>query len=474
MNTDGDRSAHRREHRGATMTDTQGLLDRIQAFRRRLDELPGLIPDGLPVDEPEAVQALAADPNRLSHAVQQLAGPPATPDTGLPPILTARAHRLLVEARELIARQKRLSEDDLLSELLSRAADVPADDPLVRFHRGTVGLTESSLRLVQAFPAAVEPQLRACDGFESLLAVVRGRLGVLDSVLNKRRADRRRLDALAGWLADLAAGRPAPAEGFLELADAILDDARAGSRVRWQPADPTDSARTVAAHALNTAQVVARLVAHDYEWAAKPGLAVAAALLMDVGLVGVDPADTRAVEAHPKLGADTLRRLIPDTGPLAEVVVAHHERIDGTGYPDGLYGDGIPPLSRFLAVADHYARTAADDPRAALTDTLLAAETGVLDRDFAEYLLHLTVHPVGTVVELADGRLAAVAAVHAGRADLRAANRPVVAILTDVEGRPLPRAEVIDLATTDRGGIIRSVPAAERRERLGDSYPDLC
>lgn len=453
------------------MTDTQELLDRIQAFRRRLDDLPSLIPDGVPADEPDAVAALAADPRQLSQAMQQLAGPPPAADASLPPTLTARAHRLLVEARELIGRQKKLSEDDLLSGLLARES---TDDPLVRFHRCTVGLTESALRLVQTFPAAVEPQLRACDGFESLLGVVRGRLGVLDAVLNKRRVDRRRLDALTQWLAGLHAGRPAPTAGFLELADALLDDAKAGNRIRWQTADGEDSARQVAAHAMNAAQVLARLVPHDYEWAGKAALAVASALLMDCGMVGVDENNLRAVEAHPRVGAEMLRRLMPDTGPLADVVIAHHERPDGTGYPLGLKYDAIPTLSRFLAVADAYARTAIDDPRAALTDALLAAESGALDRDFAEYLLHLTVHPVGTVVELADGRLAAVAAVHAGRADLRAAGRPVVAVLTDPDGRPLPRAEVIDLANTDRGGIVRAVPAAERRERLGDSFPDLC
>ena len=61
----------------------------------------------------------------------------------------------------------------------------------------------------------------------------------------------------------------------------------------------------------------------------------------------------------------------------------------------------------------------ATDPRTALTDCLLLAEQGLLDRDFTEYLLALGFYPVGTVVELTDGRLGVVAAAHSDRRDLR-------------------------------------------------------
>ncbi len=68
-------------------------------------------------------------------------------------------------------------------------------------------------------------------------------------------------------------------------------------------------------------------------------------------------------------------------------------------------------------MCDAYAAMACDrphrpakDPRTALTDTLLAADQGRLDRDFSEYLLNLAFHPIGTVVELTDGRIGVVAA----------------------------------------------------------------
>jgi HD-GYP domain-containing protein (c-di-GMP phosphodiesterase class II) len=219
---------------------------------------------------------------------------------------------------------------------------------------------------------------------------------------------------------------------------------------------------------------------------------VMAALLMDVGMLAVPGAvlaqggplsadDRRRLDRHPEAGAELVRRLAPDAEAVADAVAAHHERPDGTGYPAGRSGDAVPSLARLLAVCDQYAACVADrphreafDPRNALTDCLLAAEQGKLDRDCSEYLLVLGFHPVGTVVELADGRVGVVVATHANRADLRAGGRPVVAVLTDRQGRVTPRPEVVDLAAADRGGVARVPSTAERTRLLARDYPDLC
>ena len=47
-------------------------------------------------------------------------------------------------------------------------------------------------------------------------------------------------------------------------------------------------------------------------------------------------------------------RRIDGYGPVAEVVLAHHERWDGSGYPRGLAGEAIPKPARLIAVADTY------------------------------------------------------------------------------------------------------------------------
>jgi putative nucleotidyltransferase with HDIG domain len=64
-------------------------------------------------------------------------------------------------------------------------------------------------------------------------------------------------------------------------------------------------------------------------------------------------AERRLVERHPTDGARLLLR-VEGLGEVANAVLAHHERIDGHGYPDGLAGDDIPMTARILAIGEVY------------------------------------------------------------------------------------------------------------------------
>ncbi len=64
-------------------------------------------------------------------------------------------------------------------------------------------------------------------------------------------------------------------------------------------------------------------------------------------------AERRLIERHPTDGARLLLR-VEGLGEVANAVLAHHERIDGRGYPDGLAGDDIPVTARILAIAEAY------------------------------------------------------------------------------------------------------------------------
>lgn len=57
------------------------------------------------------------------------------------------------------------------------------------------------------------------------------------------------------------------------------------------------------------------------------------------------------IKEHPKTGYDILKD-IPFTWPIAQAVYQHHERIDGSGYPNHLVGDAIIPEAKILAIAD--------------------------------------------------------------------------------------------------------------------------
>jgi HD-GYP domain-containing protein (c-di-GMP phosphodiesterase class II) len=68
-----------------------------------------------------------------------------------------------------------------------------------------------------------------------------------------------------------------------------------------------------------------------------------------------------AVRRHPELGARLLAPLA-FPGLVTAVVRSHHERFDGSGYPDGLRGDGIPFAARIFAVVDTLDAMTSDRP----------------------------------------------------------------------------------------------------------------
>jgi putative nucleotidyltransferase with HDIG domain len=74
--------------------------------------------------------------------------------------------------------------------------------------------------------------------------------------------------------------------------------------------------------------------------------------------------DWELIRSHPQRGADIVGR-VHGYAEVAEIVLCHHERIDGRGYPRHLPGEDIPELSRILAVADCFdVMTARDSYRA--------------------------------------------------------------------------------------------------------------
>jgi diguanylate cyclase (GGDEF)-like protein len=97
-----------------------------------------------------------------------------------------------------------------------------------------------------------------------------------------------------------------------------------------------------------------------------------AALLHDVGKLAVpdhiltkpgplDSDEVRKVRIHPQVGAGIIAG-VPFTYPVASIVLCHHERWDGTGYPAGLKGNQIPLGARILACVDHYEALTSDRP----------------------------------------------------------------------------------------------------------------
>jgi putative nucleotidyltransferase with HDIG domain len=109
-----------------------------------------------------------------------------------------------------------------------------------------------------------------------------------------------------------------------------------------------------------------------------------AALLHDIGKfilpdrilkanVPLTDEDWMLIRRHPQQGARVVSSL-DGYGPVAEIILAHHERIDGKGYPRGLAGEDIPELARIISVADTYDVMTARDSYRTPTSTYEAMQ----------------------------------------------------------------------------------------------------
>jgi putative nucleotidyltransferase with HDIG domain len=130
-----------------------------------------------------------------------------------------------------------------------------------------------------------------------------------------------------------------------------------------------------------------------------------AALLHDIGKfilpdrilkanVPLTDEDWMLIKRHPQQGARVVSSL-DGYGPVADIILAHHERIDGKGYPRGLKGDQIPELARIISVSDTYdVMTARDSYRTPMSSQDAIAELrrvagAQLDARFVEVFIEL-------------------------------------------------------------------------------------
>jgi diguanylate cyclase (GGDEF)-like protein/putative nucleotidyltransferase with HDIG domain len=97
-----------------------------------------------------------------------------------------------------------------------------------------------------------------------------------------------------------------------------------------------------------------------------------AALLHDIGKLAVPehilskpgpltPEEFQKIRAHPEVGADIVSS-VPFPYPVAPLILSHHERWDGKGYPSGLRGEDIPLGARILSVVDYFDALMAERP----------------------------------------------------------------------------------------------------------------
>lgn len=187
-----------------------------------------------------------------------------------------------------------------------------------------------------------------------------------------------------------------------------------------------------------------------------------AGLLHDIGKVGVpdavlnkpgrlSPLEMTSVRQHPQIGWDILRREAA-AGPVAlDVCLHHHEKTDGSGYPEKLAGDTISRAARMGAICDVYDAITSDRPYkrgwepAEAIRRMAEWQDGHFDREiFHAFVKLIGIYPTGTLVRLSSERLAVVLAQGEG-----SSLNPTVRLVCRVPGGEPLEPTQLELAESD-------------------------
>jgi putative nucleotidyltransferase with HDIG domain len=203
-----------------------------------------------------------------------------------------------------------------------------------------------------------------------------------------------------------------------------------------------------------------------------------AGLLHDLGKVATDPdllnkpgkltdAEFAVVREHPVLGYNILLSAKGVSPVALDVCRHHHEKMDGTGYPDRLAGDEISLYARMCAVCDVYDAITSNRPYkkgwcpAESLRKMADWSGGHFDPVvFQAFVKSIGIYPVGTLVRLASGKLGVVLEQQVGKSLLQ----PKVRVFFSTKSMACIASELIDLA---RPGLQDKIVAREDAGKWG-------
>jgi len=157
--------------------------------------------------------------------------------------------------------------------------------------------------------------------------------------------------------------------------------------------------------------------------------------------------EMRVMRKHPRYGIDIVDGSERIPASSRDVIFSHHERLDGSGYTQGVKGSRIHPLTHIVSVCDTYdaiiSHRPYKDARAPLDATAVLYRAR--GRFFEPHLVHqfircIGVYPVGSLVALSTNEIGVVIGSNEERM------RPKVLVVMDSNGQPLARPREVDLS----------------------------
>ncbi|AOY78192.1 hypothetical protein BJL90_01690 [Clostridium formicaceticum] len=191
------------------------------------------------------------------------------------------------------------------------------------------------------------------------------------------------------------------------------------------------------------------------------------ALLHDIGKIGVKneiltkpdvltTVEYEEIKKHTSFGYGLVKHMKEVKQEISWVIRDHHERYDGRGYPNGLFGKQIHEFPRIVAICDVYDALTSNrvyrkgiPPHDAI-EYLITMGNHQFDYDLVKiFLKYISIYPVGTFVKLQSGEEGVVINTYEDWP-----TRPVIRVVKDASGNLIKLTKNIDLTKQLNNGIV--------------------
>ena len=277
---------------------------------------------------------------------------------------------------------------------------------------------------------------------------------------------------LAGIASDVQANLPIDIAGVQPIVDVLVDSVISNPDALIWSTRLHDESRMTYLHGLKVAIYMMALGRHLGFPREQLAELSSIGLLLDVGMLKIPAALLAKSEAltaeenallvgHVAYSIEALEQKAPLPRHVARGILEHHERIDGSGYPQGLAGDAISIYGRMAAIADTFAAMTTARPYDvthsafdAMKELFREAEHKLHAPLVEQFVQAISIFPVGSLIELSTGEVAIVLE-HNGVRRLE----PKILVLTDAEKNLLTQPFSMELMGTgaDRRKILRGL-----------------
>lgn len=285
------------------------------------------------------------------------------------------------------------------------------------------------------------------------------RTGVQEELLKAHKLHNEAKGLVSNVLQDVKIGRAIDVEAFDKLADGMVDSVLRNHNALACLGRIREKDNYLLEHSINLAVLMgifAKSLKIDRDTMHQ---AVVGAMLHDIGKVMIPDTvlhkpgkltdDEFAIMRQHVVFSRELLKKTPGVGELTiKVAAQHHERIDGSGYPDGLHDCDICREGKMCAIADVYDAITADrvyhkglPPTMALKKLLEWSGTHLDEKLVHRFIRSMGIYPVGTLVKLKSGKLALV--VENSDTDQRT---PLVKVIYHATSKRYLPVELLDLS----------------------------